>query len=155
MDHRGTCPANGSWASARAGLLSSQREYIKGSSPFDIRIMWVLCTLQLNIGNAQSNMIIMSRLVWTHIPSFDAMATVRSSFRRMSIILIIASELMLTTIIKTLFAIILVLVLLQITKRPSFANIGDIWLFQATTEQSVFIALFLCKGSIHWQGTAS
>ncbi|KAK0459273.1 uncharacterized protein EV420DRAFT_312846 [Desarmillaria tabescens] len=45
----------------------------------------------------------------------------------------------------TLFAIIFLQVVLQITEHPAIATAGYIWLFQATTEQSIFIGLFLYR----------
>ncbi|KAK0212306.1 hypothetical protein DFS33DRAFT_1376811 [Desarmillaria ectypa] len=45
----------------------------------------------------------------------------------------------------TLFAIIFLQVVLQITEHPAIAIAGYIWLFQATTEQSIFIGLFLYR----------
>ncbi|KAK0226495.1 hypothetical protein IW262DRAFT_770494 [Armillaria fumosa] len=45
----------------------------------------------------------------------------------------------------TLFAIIFVQVVLQITGHPPLATAGYIWLFQATTEQSIFVGLFLYR----------
>ncbi|KAK0486372.1 hypothetical protein IW261DRAFT_1455163 [Armillaria novae-zelandiae] len=45
----------------------------------------------------------------------------------------------------TLFAIIFVQVVLQITEHPPLATAGYIWLFQATTEQSIFVGLFLYR----------
>ncbi|KAK0460187.1 uncharacterized protein EV420DRAFT_1535579 [Desarmillaria tabescens] len=45
----------------------------------------------------------------------------------------------------TLFAIIFLQVMLQTTGHPAIATVGYIWVFQATTEQSVFIGLFLYR----------
>ncbi|KAF8910868.1 hypothetical protein CPB85DRAFT_1304931 [Mucidula mucida] len=45
----------------------------------------------------------------------------------------------------TLFAIIFVQIILQITMHPALAVVGVIWLFQATTEQTVFIGLFMYR----------
>ncbi|KAG7449903.1 uncharacterized protein BT62DRAFT_928660 [Guyanagaster necrorhizus] len=45
----------------------------------------------------------------------------------------------------TLFAIVFLQVVLQITEHPAIAAAGYIWLFQATTEQSVFIGLFMYR----------
>ncbi len=51
----------------------------------------------------------------------------------------------LTWTLQTLFAIIFVQVVLQITEHPPLATAGYIWLFQATTEQSIFVGLFLYR----------
>ncbi|KAF8868909.1 hypothetical protein CPB85DRAFT_1242232 [Mucidula mucida] len=45
----------------------------------------------------------------------------------------------------TLFAIILLQVVFQITMHPALAVAGTIWLFQCTTEQTVFIGLFMYR----------
>ncbi|KAK0477124.1 hypothetical protein IW261DRAFT_306345 [Armillaria novae-zelandiae] len=45
----------------------------------------------------------------------------------------------------TLLAIIFLQVVLQVTSHPAIATAGLIWLFQATTEQSVFVGLFMYR----------
>ncbi|KAK0189483.1 hypothetical protein F5146DRAFT_1138888 [Armillaria mellea] len=45
----------------------------------------------------------------------------------------------------TLLAIIFLQIVLQVTSHPAIAAAGLIWLFQATTEQSVFIGLFMYR----------
>ncbi|KAK0440168.1 hypothetical protein EV421DRAFT_2084099 [Armillaria borealis] len=45
----------------------------------------------------------------------------------------------------TLLAIIFLQIVLQVTSHPAIAVAGLIWLFQATTEQSVFIGLFMYR----------
>lgn len=45
----------------------------------------------------------------------------------------------------TLFAILFVGSALDRTKNPAYVVAGLLWLFQATTEQSVFLGLLLCR----------
>ncbi|KAJ3934615.1 MAG: hypothetical protein NXY57DRAFT_652788 [Lentinula lateritia] len=45
----------------------------------------------------------------------------------------------------TIFAIVLLLSILAYTGHPALIAAGEIWLFQATTEQTVFVGLFMCK----------
>ncbi|KAK0457111.1 uncharacterized protein EV420DRAFT_1765195 [Desarmillaria tabescens] len=45
----------------------------------------------------------------------------------------------------TLLAIVFLQIVLQVTSHPAIAVAGLIWLFQATTEQSVFIGLFIYR----------
>lgn len=45
----------------------------------------------------------------------------------------------------TLLAIIFLQIVLQVTSHPAIAAAGLIWLFQATTEQSVFVGLFMYR----------
>ncbi|KAF9070241.1 hypothetical protein BDP27DRAFT_1220981 [Rhodocollybia butyracea] len=45
----------------------------------------------------------------------------------------------------TIFAIVLVLSMLSYTQHPALISAGEIWLFQATTEQSVFIGLIMYR----------
>ncbi|KAJ3903745.1 hypothetical protein F5879DRAFT_803054 [Lentinula edodes] len=45
----------------------------------------------------------------------------------------------------TIFAIVLLLSVLAYTGHPQIVAAGEIWLFQATTEQSVFIGLFMYR----------
>jgi hypothetical protein len=45
----------------------------------------------------------------------------------------------------TIFSIVLLLSVASYTSHPALMGAGEIWLFQATTEQSVFIGLLMCK----------
>ncbi|KAJ3746211.1 hypothetical protein DFH05DRAFT_922790 [Lentinula detonsa] len=45
----------------------------------------------------------------------------------------------------TIFAIVLLLSVLSYTRHPALMGAGEIWLFQATTEQSVFIGLLMYR----------
>lgn len=46
---------------------------------------------------------------------------------------------------QTLFAIVLIISALQVTEHPALSVLGLLWLFHATTEQSLFIALIFCE----------
>jgi hypothetical protein len=48
----------------------------------------------------------------------------------------------------TLFAIFFVGSALDKTKNPAYVVSALLWLFQATTEQSVFVGLLLCKPAL-------
>ncbi|KAE9407469.1 hypothetical protein BT96DRAFT_809454 [Gymnopus androsaceus JB14] len=45
----------------------------------------------------------------------------------------------------TVFAIVLLLSVLSYDKHPQLIGAGEIWLFQATTEQSVFLGLLMYR----------
>ncbi|KAJ3867149.1 hypothetical protein EV359DRAFT_78870 [Lentinula novae-zelandiae] len=45
----------------------------------------------------------------------------------------------------TIFAIVLLLSVLSYTRHPALMGVGEIWLFQATTEQSVFVGLLMYR----------
>ncbi|KAJ3996007.1 hypothetical protein F5050DRAFT_1572362 [Lentinula boryana] len=45
----------------------------------------------------------------------------------------------------TIFAIVLLLSVLSYTRHLALMGVGEIWLFQATTEQSVFIGLLMYR----------
>lgn len=49
----------------------------------------------------------------------------------------------------TIFAIVLLLSVLSYTRHPALMGVGEIWLFQATTEQSVFVGLLMCTHFRH------
>ncbi|KIY66840.1 hypothetical protein CYLTODRAFT_354298 [Cylindrobasidium torrendii FP15055 ss-10] len=45
----------------------------------------------------------------------------------------------------TIFSVVFLQVVLQMTLNPALASAGLIWIFQATTEQSLFIGLFIYR----------